>query len=148
MDKIDRQILEMLLKNGRASVKKMAEQVFLSPPTVASRIERMQEEGIITGFSADLNTEKIGYPLSAYINLSMSPEKRGDFIAFIRQCSNVLECCGVSGPYSMLIKAAFRSVGDLEHFVADLQTFGNTQTQVIFSWIVGPQNKLCPLSEE
>lgn len=142
MDQIDRQILSALRKNSRIPLKKLAEQVFLSPPAVAARIERLQEEGVIIGFSTAVDIEKLGYPLLAYINLAMSPEERPEFGEFIRQCSNVLECSHVSGPYSMLIKGAFTGTAELEHFVSLLQHFGATQTQVVFSSVVKPRNLL------
>ena len=142
MDKIDRQILDALRKNSRLPMKKLAEQVFLSPPAVASRIERMQEEGLILGFHAEVDIEKLGYPLTAYVNLSMTPDKRKEFSAFVKGCPNVLECSHVSGPYSMLIKGAFSGTAQLEHFVACLLEFGGTQTQVVFSEVVKPRNLL------
>ncbi|MEA4893594.1 MAG: Lrp/AsnC family transcriptional regulator [Peptococcaceae bacterium] len=142
MDGMDKEILDILRKNSRISIKKLAEQVFLSPPAVTARIERMQAEGLITGFYTELDMEKQGFPLTAFINLSMAPAKRKEFTAYVLKCPNVLECSHVSGQYSMLIKAAFSGTAQLEHFVARLQQFGATQTQVVFSTVVKPRNLL------
>ncbi len=142
MDQIDKKLLELLKTNSRVPLKKLADEVFLSPPAVAARIEKLQEEKIITGFHVDVDNNRIGYPLTAYVNLSMHPGQRTDFAAYVKKCPNVMECCHVSGPYSMLLKVCFEGTQQLDLFIAKLQEFGTTQTQVVFSAIVKPRNIL------
>ncbi len=120
-------------KNARAPLKQLAEQVFLSSPATASRIERLEKEGIITGYSAVVNHKKLGFPIIAFINLEVQPVQKAEFYPFIEKHPNVLECSCVTGHYSMLIKVAFESTEALDGFIGKLQTFGNTETQIVFS---------------
>ena len=75
----------------------------------------------------------MGYPITAFINLEVQPQQKQSFYPFIAACPNVLECNCITGRYSMLIKVAFPSTQELDTFVGQLQTYGNTETQIVFS---------------
>ena len=139
MDKIDRKILRILQQDARTSLKQIANEVFLSSPATSARIEKLEKEGIITGYSANIDRQKLGYHITAFINLEMQPAQKPAFYPFIQGCPNVLECDCVTGQYSMLIKVAFPSTQELDAFIGQLQKFGNTQTQIVFSTAVGPR---------
>lgn len=136
MDKIDLKIIELLQKKARFPLKHLAEEVFLSTPAVSSRIEKLQEAGIITGYTANINPIKLGYNIKAFINLEVSPKQKTDFYPFIKSCPNVLECNCVTGKYSMLIKVAYHTTEELDAFINEIQKFGNTETQIVFSTAV------------
>lgn len=139
MDHIDLKLISLLQENARYSIKELAEHVFLSAPSVSSRIEKLEHLGIITGYHAEVNELKLGYPITAFINLSMEPNQKPVFYPFIASCPNVLECNCVTGQYSMLIKVAYPSTQELDTFIGRLQEFGNTQTQIVFSTAVKPR---------
>ncbi|NBL00904.1 MAG: Lrp/AsnC family transcriptional regulator, partial [Erysipelotrichia bacterium] len=113
--------------------------VYLSSPAVSARIESLEKQGIITGYMAVVDNIKLGYHITAFINLEMTPKQKPIFYPFISQCPNVLECNCVTGMYSMLIKVAFRSTIELDTFIGQLQKFGNTSTQIVFSTSVQPR---------
>lgn len=140
MDKIDKKILKILTENARTPLKQIASEVFLSSPAVSARIEKLEQEGYITGYSANINHLKLGYHITAFINLEVPPTERQKFYPFIKSCPNVLECNCVTGQFSMLIKVSFPSTQELEAFVGKLQQFGVTQTQIVFSTSVEPRN--------
>ena len=133
MDKIDLKLINLLQNNARMPLKALAAEVFLSSPATAARIERLESEGIISGYSATVDHKRLGYPITAFINLEMHPQDKPDFYPFICAHPNVLECACVTGPYSMIIKVAFASTEELDTFINQLQIFGNTQTQIVFS---------------
>ena len=139
MDDIDRKILKLLQENARTSLKTIAEKTFLSSPAVSSRIERMEREGIILGYEAQVDPIKLGYHILAFINLNVLPEDKPKFYAYANGVPNILECSCVTGEYSMLMKVAFPSTRELDIFVGQLQTYGKTSTQIIFSTHVGPR---------
>lgn len=139
MDNVDKKIINMLQKNARTPLKAMAKNVFLSSPAVSSRIERMEKEGIIEGYSVCVDNIKLGYHITAFINLEMEPVQKEEFYPFIRENRNVLECNCVTGSYSMLIKVAFPSTMELDTFIGQLQKFGKTKTQIVFSTPVKPR---------
>jgi Lrp/AsnC family leucine-responsive transcriptional regulator len=60
-------------------LKALAAEVFLSSPATAARIERLESEGIISGYSATVDHKKLGYPITAFINLERHPQTRPVF---------------------------------------------------------------------
>lgn len=139
MDAIDLKLIGLLQKNARYSLKQLAEQVYLSSPAVSSRIERLEKEGYVKGYQAEIDEEKLGFHITAFINLEMTPKQKATFYPFVSSCPNVLECYCVTGQYSMLLKVAFPSTQELDSFIGKLAQFGNTQTQIVFSSAVRPR---------
>ena len=139
MDKIDIKILSLLQENARYPLKYLAEKVFLSSPAVSARIERLENQGIIKGYHATLNPLTLGYHITAFINLTLEPHQKVEFYPFIAKCPNVLECNCVTGNYSMLIKVCFPSTLELDLLIGQLQTYGKTETQIVFSTPVQPR---------
>jgi Lrp/AsnC family leucine-responsive transcriptional regulator len=139
MDNIDRKILKLLQKNARTSLKTIAEKTFLSSPAVSARIEKLEKDGIISGYHAAIDPMKLGYHILAFINLNVVPEDKPKFYDYVESVPNVLECNCVTGEYSMLLKVAFQSTIELDMFIGQLQKFGRTNTQIVFSTHVGPR---------
>lgn len=133
MDKIDKKLITLLQQDARMPLKALAEKVFLSSPAVSARIERLEKEGIISGYEARVNQLALGYHITAFINLEVAPEQKPEFYPFIKSCTNVIECNCVTGNYSMLLKVAFASTLQLDTFIGQLQKFGRTSTQIVFS---------------
>lgn len=139
MDDIDKKIVQALQKNARVSLKNIAESTFLSSPAVSSRIEKLEREKIITGYHAAVDPMKLGYHIIAFVNLDVSPVDKIQFYDYMESIPNVLECNCVTGAYSMLIKVAFQSTMELDIFIGQLQKYGKTSTQIVFSTPVGPR---------
>ena len=139
MDKIDKKIITLLQQNARMPLKALAENVFLSSPAVSARIERLEKEEIIEGYEVKINQLKLGYHITAFINLEVARVQKAEFYPFIKTCPNVVECNCVTGTYSIMLKVAFPSTMELDTFIGHLQRFGNTQTQIVFSTAVPPR---------
>ena len=133
LDSIDKKISEILQANARTPVKDIAAEVFLSSPAVSNRIEKMEKAGIITGYHAQINYRLFDYHIKAFINLEVEPYQKKEFYPFIQAIPNVIECNCVTGDYAMLIEVAFQSTVQLDHFINELQHFGRTKTQIVFS---------------
>lgn len=146
LDHIDEQIIKILHENARMPLNKIASQVFLSSPAVSARIERLEKLGIIIGYTAKVNPAELGYHIKAFINLQVNPEQKAEFYPYIKSCNNVVECNCVTGDYSMLMEVMFRSTEELDHFIGDLQRFGSTKTQIVFSTSV--EHRGIPLLNE
>ncbi len=136
MDHIDRQLLNILQDNARVPLKQLAERVYLSSPAVAARIARLEEQGIIKGYHTEIDWLKLGQHITAFINLEVAPAQKPEFYPFIKACPNVMECNCVTGNFSMLIKVCFPSTMDLDAFIGEVQKFGKTSTQIVFSTAV------------
>ena len=102
---VDRTILNILQRNAKCPLKEIAEKVYLSTPAVSARIEKMEKEGYILGYQAQVNPEALGYHIKALINLEVSPEE----------------------------KNVFPSTTELDKFIGELQRFGRTKTLIVFS---------------
>lgn len=133
MDKIDLKLITLLQENARYPVKQLSKEVFLSPPAVSARIEKLEKAGIITGYRATVNQLELGYNIVAFINLTMNSKLITEFYTFIKACPNVIECNCVTGAYSMLIKVAYHTTFELDTFIGKLQRFGATETHIVFS---------------
>ena len=121
LDAVDRTILNILQRNAKCPLKEIAEKVYLSTPAVSARIEKMEKEGYILGYQAQVNPEALGYHIKALINLEVSPEEKNVFYPFVRKCSNVIECNCVTGEYSMVLEVLFPSTTELDKFIGELQ---------------------------
>ena len=138
-DKIDKTLITLLQKDARMPLKALAEKVFLSSPAVSARIERLEKEQIIEGYEVKVNQLKLGYHITAFINLEVAPAQKPEFYPFVQGCTNVVECNCVTGTYSMLLKVIFPSTMELDTFIGQLQKFGRTSTQIVFSTPVAPR---------
>lgn len=147
MDQIDREIIKMLQRNARTPLKAIAQEVHLSIPAVSARVERMEREHVICGYTMLADPVKMGYHITAFINMELKPEQKEGFCRFIRGIKNVAECSHITGAYSMLIKVLFPSTMELDQFVGKLQKYGKTQTQIVFSSIVSARS-VGPLEEK
>lgn len=133
MDNIDKQLISMLQKNARTPLKVLAEKVFLSSPAVSARIKQLENDGVITGYRAELDHAKLGCFITAFINIAMDGARKAEFYEFAEKSPNVIECNFITGDYSMLLKVAFPTTFELDVFVGELQKFGKTQTTIVFS---------------
>ncbi len=111
-DSVDLKIITLLQKNARMPLKALAEQVFLSSPATAARIEKLEKEGIIGSYTANIDLKKAGFPIIGFIRLALDPKLKPTFYPFIQSCPNVLECNCVTGQFSQLIKVAFATTED------------------------------------
>ena len=148
MDNIDRKILTILQDNARTPLKVIAEQVFLSSPAVSARIERLEATGLITSYQAQLSAAAMGYQIKAFISLEVEPRQKPEFYPYIEKCPNVMECNCVTGDYSMLLKVCFHTTQELDQFINQLDQFGRTRTQIVFSTPVEHRGIPAALSAE
>lgn len=133
IDETDLQILSLLKNNARISLKNIAEKTFLSSTAVSARIEKLELNGYIQGYYTKINPQAFGFNIKAFINLEVEPIQKTEFYPYIRSCKNVVECNCVTGEYSMLLEVMFTSTNELDHFIGELQHFGKTKTQIVFS---------------
>jgi len=135
MDSTDYKILQVLLEDGRIPMKELAKKVSLSPPAAAERVKRLEEAGVITGYKAVINHEKLGKNINVLINVAMNVQMAEKFMDFVKTEDFITECHHVTGPYCKIVKARLGSMLDLEKLIGKIQAFGNTETFIILSSI-------------
>lgn len=133
MDKLDSEIIKLLNSNARMSLKQIAGTVGLTSPAIKTRIEKMEKDGIIRGYSLDLNTKAIGFMVTAFISVAVDSAVKNEFYAYIQECPNVVECHGITGNYFALLKVIFKSTMDLDNFLSTIQKYGETSTNIVLS---------------
>lgn len=127
------QILASLQENARISFKELGQQIGLSSPAVAERIRRMEDAGIITGYRVELNLEKLGLPMTAFIRISSAGEKCVKFSKIISDLPEVLECHRITGSDHFIIKVVVSSTAHLETLIDQLVIYGQLTVSVVLS---------------
>ncbi len=117
MDETNVKILRKLLSDARLSYRKIAEEIGVSPPTVLSRVEKLERDNIIKFYSAVLDHEKLGYDLTAIIELTAIKGKITEVEKHIARLSNVCAVYDITGLTDMVIIAKFKNRKDLSNFV-------------------------------
>ncbi|HZT34964.1 MAG TPA: Lrp/AsnC family transcriptional regulator [Nitrososphaera sp.] len=117
MDKTDVKILEKLLSDARMSYRRVAEEIGVSPPTVLARVEKLEKGGIVKSYSAMLDHEKLGYDLTAIIDITAAKGKIIELEKQIARFPNVCAVYDITGLTDMVIIAKFKNRKELSNFV-------------------------------
>lgn len=117
LDEIDLRILSSILKDARKSYRRIAEDINVSPPTVLSRVQKLEKGRIIKSYSAVLDHEKLGYDLTAVIEVTAVKGKITEVQKHISKFPNVCAVYDITGLTDMIIVAKFRNREELSNFV-------------------------------
>lgn len=117
MDETDTKILHQILSDGRSSYRKIAEQIGVSPPTVLNRIQKLEKNRVIKSYSAVLDHEKLGYDLTAIIEVTAVKGKITEVEKHMSKFANVCAVYDITGLTDMIIIAKFRNRRELSDFV-------------------------------
>lgn len=133
IDEIDASLLTILSEDGRIALKDLAARVGLSAPSVAERLRRLEEAGIIEGYGAKLNARALGLSLAVYIRIRPMPGELTRVADLLADKPEVIECDRVTGDDCFVAKALVRSVDELEQLIDDILPYATTNTSVIQS---------------
>lgn len=141
LDPIDARIIDALRRDGRLSWRKLADEVFLAPSSVADRVRRLEDEGVITGYTATIDAEAIGRNVRAIVDVSLVPGDHAD--AFERRLvgrEEIVFAAYVTGSSDYSIVAECRGTDGLDAFVrwvrAD-QAVASTESRLLLRSLVG-----------
>ena len=133
LDTKDRHILALLEEDGRRSSSEIARLTSLSAPTVAERIARMRDIGVIQGFTVKINPAKVGLPISAIIEFQPRASNDAEGIAAVCRHPSVFACFRVTGPSLLVLMVRVADNAALTEMLQEFTRFGETQTSVILS---------------
>lgn len=136
IDELDLKILRLLQNNARISLRAISERVFVSTPTVAARIDELTERGIIKGYYTEIDNSVFENVIKAYIDMEVAPAVKDKLYEYLKASPQVTECSRVTGEYSLLIKVVFKNTSDMDKFLNELQHYGRTKTQIVFSSVI------------
>lgn len=118
IDDIDLRILDMLQRNGKLSQAKIAGAVGLTTPSVNERIKKMERHGMIKGFVALLDHEKMGFGLTAYVDVALEhPRFEKAFVDELEKLLPVQECHYIAGEYGYRLKVKASDTAGLADFL-------------------------------
>ncbi|KAF1048311.1 MAG: Leucine-responsive regulatory protein [Herbaspirillum frisingense] len=121
-DRYDRIILETLQADGRASNVELSDRVNLSPPQCYRRVQRLEQEGVIRGYAAQVEPAALGLGVTAFVSLSLAREQFKQVRSVekaIRQFPEILECYTISGDFDYLLKVVATDLKSLSAFLTD-----------------------------
>ena len=130
---LDWQILELLQRNGRIKITELAAMLSRSRSTITEHIARLQERGVLGSFSAEVDEEKLGFGISAFVRLHAPSKHHRDIIKAITGIPEVAECHVLTGSDLLMIRVVARDMPHLRELVDGFTRFGSTVTDVIFS---------------
>ena len=117
MDKLDYQILQSLNTNARKSFRNIAKELKVSFSTISNRVKKLEDEGIIEKYIPVINREKIGFDLTALINIKLTPGKLLEVQKKISEDYHVSGVFDITGDWDSLVVAHFKDRRDLNSFI-------------------------------
>ena len=137
LDELDLRLLDALQRNARSTFTDLAAIVGLKAPAVHDRVKRLEQRGYIRGYCAQLDAERLGLHLSAFVSCYTTPDCSYD--EFTQRLSEMPEICeihSVAGEESFLCKVVTRSTQHLDELLARLKTtagMARTRTTIVLS---------------
>jgi Lrp/AsnC family leucine-responsive transcriptional regulator len=122
MDAIDRRIIAELQRDGRQRLSDLSQAVGLSPTPCARRVARLERAGIITGYSARVDQERLGLPLNVFIFVELETQSRAavsSFEAALRRFDEVMECYLMTGTRDVLIRVVAADLAGFDRFLEE-----------------------------
>ncbi len=123
LDETDRRLLRILQADGRITNQALAQQANLSPAACFDRIKRLRDRGVIAGYAALLDPDKVGLPLLIFVEVLLdrtTGEVFEQFAATVRRTPEILECHMVAGGFDYLIKARVADMDAYRRFLGDI----------------------------
>jgi Lrp/AsnC family transcriptional regulator, leucine-responsive regulatory protein len=136
VEDLDRQIVRLLADDGRRSFTDLAKDTGLSVSAVHQRVRRLEKRGVIRGYSADLDADEVGLPLTAFVSIKpidpAAPDDAPDRLAHLQA---IEACHSVAGEESYILKVRVEDPGTLEALLQEIRAAANvsTRTTVVLS---------------
>lgn len=144
LDATDWSILVEVQRDGRIPITELGRRVNLSASATTERIRRLEATGVITGYHADVDLEKAGFPVLAVVRLKYPGSRHQPLHRLLDERPEILECLRTTGDDCYMLKVAATSMGHLEELVNELAQLGSTTTNLVYSQTLpyrGPQGQ-------
>lgn len=131
IDETDRAILQRLVRGARVSLKELAAAVQLSSPATAERLRRLEERGVIRGYTAELDPQRLGHTLEAIVRIRPLPGRQKALQALLEATPEIVECDKVTGEDCYVARVFVRSMEHLGAVVEPIAQEATTHTALI-----------------
>jgi Lrp/AsnC family transcriptional regulator, leucine-responsive regulatory protein len=136
VEDLDLSIVRLLASDGRMSFTDLGKATGLSTSAVHQRVKRLEQRGVIRGYTAQVDFEQMDLPLTAFIAIRpVDPGQPDDSPDRLRDVSEIESCWSVAGEESYLLKVRVPTPGDLEDLLARIRAAANvaTRTTIVLS---------------
>ncbi|WP_159593385.1 Lrp/AsnC family transcriptional regulator [Chelativorans xinjiangense] len=133
LDPTDMKLLAALAADARISTAALARRVGLSAPSVAERIRRLEEAGVIAGYRVEIDPAALGLPLAAWLRIRPVPGQLPKVAEVLAGLPEIVECDRVTGEDCFIARAFLASVEDLERLIDKVMPFAMTNTSIVQS---------------
>jgi Lrp/AsnC family leucine-responsive transcriptional regulator len=131
LDDVDQRMLEALAGDARMSLKELAQAAGLSSPSAAERLRRLQERGVISAFTIDVDPAALGYPLQAIVRIRPLPGQLHVIERLIQETPEFIECDKVTGDDCFIARLVVASMGELDAILDRIVEKAETNTSMI-----------------
>lgn len=136
IDTTDIKILKELQLNSRLSIRELSKRVNLSPPSVAERIRKFEDSGIIENYTIKINEAALNFSIQCMIQIDIKNNKFKQFKEFVYNHPRVVFCYRIAGHSCVIVKLSVKSISEIEKFVDSISSLDcTTSTHIIFSEI-------------
>jgi Lrp/AsnC family leucine-responsive transcriptional regulator len=134
LDDTDKHLLVLLQQDARLGFRELSRKVGMSPPAVASRVRRLEDTGVITGYSARVDPAKAGFDVQAFVMVTTAGRRQSYDLGRLSQSQpTVIEDHRITGSDDHLIKLIAPRLGDLEPVIDEFNSFGTSTTSIMLS---------------
>ncbi|MCD0502391.1 Lrp/AsnC family transcriptional regulator [Bordetella petrii] len=133
LDGIDRQLVQLLMANARTTAADLARQVGMSAPSVADRLRRLEESGVVRGYTLDVDPAALGYTLTAIVRIRPLPGQLHKVEKLIAGIGEFVECDKVTGDDCFVARLLLKSIAQLDGVLDRITEYAETNTAIVKS---------------
>lgn len=117
IDELDGRLLRLLREDPRIGIAEAARRLGAARGTVQSRLDRLRDRGVVTGFGPEIDPHALGYPILAFVFLEISQGRLQEAVDLLEHVPEVVEAHGVSGPRDLLVRVVARDTDHLQEVI-------------------------------
>jgi Lrp/AsnC family leucine-responsive transcriptional regulator len=147
MDTLDLRILTSLDADARRSYADLARELDVSQPTIADRVRRLENRGILRGTMLCLDYARLGYGVGAFVRIRSTCASKRALIDAASKMPQIIEMVAVTGEDCSIARVVARSVEELANVLERLSVYGQTSTSIVLGTLVPPRNPISVQAE-
>jgi len=133
LDPVNVRLLNELQRNPRISMSELARRLDMSSPAVTDRVQRLEDNGIITGYRLELDPRALGWPVAAFVRIRPGPGQLTRIAELARDTPEVVECHRITGEDCFLLKIYVAEIDKLEEVLDRFLMYGQTTSSIVQS---------------
>jgi Lrp/AsnC family transcriptional regulator, leucine-responsive regulatory protein len=139
LDPTNLRLLDELQRNPRISMSELARRLGMSSPAVTERVQRLEAEGVITGYRLELDPRALGWPVAAFVRIRPGPGQLKRIAELAQRTPEVVECHRITGEDCFLMKVHVPEIDRLEEVLDRFLLYGQTTSSILQSSPVPPR---------